>query len=140
MKFIEQLSDNRFIVEMGKEDLYKDIRIKVAHDYLQIDGHDSHCENYQVSGPYGFANVVQNHVSIQIPIRAAQDILKTISDDKYLQESHLTDVDNKPRYLYDKCIYHYRKNGIWMVAIMNQNTGEFMHITEDVYKTIKSSE
>lgn len=139
MKFIEQLSDNRFVVEMGKEDLDKDVRIKIAHDYLQIEGHDSHCEDYQVKGPYGFANVVQNNVSIQIPIRAAQDILKTISDDKYLQESHLTDVDGKPRYLYDKCVYHYRKDGVWMVAVMDKNTGEFTHITEQVYNTIKSS-
>lgn len=139
MKFIEQLSDTRFVVEMGKEDLNKDICIKIAHDYLQIDGHDSHCEDYQIHGPYGFANVVQNHVSIQIPIRAAQDILKTISDNEYLQESHLTDVDKKPRYLYDRCIYRYRKDGVWMVAIMDKNTGEFTHITEDVYKVIKSS-
>lgn len=139
MKFIKQLSDNQFIVEMDEEDLDKDIHIKVAHDYLQIDGCDAHCESYQVKGPYGYANVVRNHVSIQIPIRAAQDILKTISNDEYLQKSHLVDVDKKPRYLFDKCLYHYRKDGVWMVAIMDQNTGEFTHITEDVYNTIKSS-
>lgn len=140
MKFIKQLSDNQFVVEMDKHDLDKDLRIKIAHDYLQIDGRDFHCENYQIKGPYGFANVVHNHASIQIPIRAAQDILKTISDDKYLQESHLIDVDNVSRYLHDRCIYHYYKNGKWMVAIMNNNTGEFTHISEDVYNTIKSSQ
>lgn len=137
MKFIKQLSDNQFIVEMDKNDLDKDIHIKIAHDYLQIDGRDFHCEDYQIKGPYGFANVVRNHVSIQIPIRAAQDILKTISDDKYLQESHLTDVDNVPRYLNDQCIYHYCKNGKSMVAIMDSKTGEFIHIPEDVYNAIK---
>ena len=137
MKFIKQLSDNQFIVEMDKSDLDKDIHIKIAHDYLQIDGRDFHCEDYQITGLYGFANVVRNHASIQIPIRAAQDILKTISNDNYLQESHLIDCDNKPRYLNDQCIYHYRKNGESMVAIMNNKTGEFTHISEDVYNAIK---
>lgn len=140
MKFIKQLSDNQFIVEMDKEDLDKDVRIKIAHDYVQIDGRDWHCENYQVNGPYGFANVVHNRVSIQIPIRAAQDILKTISDNEYLQESHLIDCDNKPRYLHDRNIYRYYKNGENMVAIMDSNTGKFTHISEDVYNTIKSSQ
>lgn len=140
MKFIKQVSDNQFIVEMDKSDLDKDIHIKIAHDYLQIDGRDFHCEDYQIKGPYGLANVVRNHSSIQIPIRAAQDILKTISDDKYLQESHLTGVDNVPRYLYDQCIYHYCKNGKSMIAIMDNKTGEFTHISEDVYNTIKSSQ
>ena len=138
MKFIKQLNDNQFIVEMSKEDLDKDIHIKIAHDYVQIDGRDWHCEEYQVSGPYGCANIVHNHASIQIPIRAAQDILKTISDNEYLKESHLIDVDKKPRYLHDRCIYHYRKNGTSMVAIMDSNTGEFTHISEEVYNTIKS--
>lgn len=137
MKFIKQLSDNQFIVEMEKEDLDKDIRIKIVHDYVQIDGRDWHCEDYQVSGPYGYANVVRNRASIQIPIRVAQDILKTISDDEYLQESHLVDCNNEPRYLYDRGIYHYRKNEENMVAIMNNNTGEFTHIPEDVYNKIK---
>lgn len=140
MKFIKQLSDNQFIVEMDKEDLDKDIRIKIAHDYLQIDGRDWHCEHYQVSGPYGCANVVHNRVSVQIPIRVAQDILKTISDNEYLQESHLVSCDNTPRYLYDRGVYHYYKNGRNMVAIMDSNTGEFTHISEDVYNTIKSSQ
>ena len=140
MKFIKQLSDNQFVVEMDKEDLDKDIRIKIMHDYVQIDGRDWHCEDYQVKGPYGCANVVRNRVSIQIPIRAAQDILKTISDNEYLQESHLIDCDNKPRYLYDRGVYHYYKNGKNMVAIMDNNTGEFIHIPEDVYNTIKSSQ
>lgn len=137
MKFIKQLSDNQFIVEMGREDLDKDIHIKVAHDYVQIDGKDWHCEGYQISGPYGYANVVHNHASIQIPIRAAQDILKTISNAEYLQASHLIDCDNKPKYLYDQCIYHYYKDGKFMVAIMNDKTGEFTHIPEDVYNAIK---
>ena len=86
MKFIEQLSDNRFVVEMEKVDLDHDVHIKIAHDYVQIDGRDWHCEQYQVSGPYGCANVVHNRASIQIPIRAAQDILKTISNNEYLQD------------------------------------------------------
>lgn len=138
MKFIKQLSNNQFVVEMNKEDLDRDICIKIAHDYVQIDGQDWHCEDYQVNGPYGCANVVHNRVSVQIPIRAAQDILKTISDNEYLQESHLVDCDSKPRYLYRRGIYHYRKNGKSMVAIMDSNTGEFTHISEDVYNTIKS--
>lgn len=139
MKFIKQLSDNQFVVEMDKEDLDKDIRIKIAHDYVQIDGRDWHCENYQISGPYGCSNVVHNRVSIQIPIRTAQDILKTISDNEYLQESHLVDCDNTPRYLYNSSIYHYYKNGENMVAIMDSNTGKFTHISEGVYNIIKSS-
>jgi len=139
MKFIEQLSDNRFVVEMEKVDLDKDVYVVVAHDYVQINGRDWHCEQYQVSGPYGCNNVVHNRASVQIPIRAAQDILKTISDNEYLQESHLTDGDGRSRYLYDQCIYHYCKNGKQMVAIMDCNTGEFTHIPEEVYNTIKSS-
>lgn len=140
MKFIKQLSNNQFVVEMDKEDLDKDIRIKIVHDYVQIDGRDWHCEDYQVKGPYGCANIVHNRASIQIPIRVAQDILKTISDNEYLQELHLVDCDNKPRYLYCRGIYHYYKDGKNMVAIMDNNTGEFTHISEDVYNTIKSSQ
>ena len=139
MKFIKQLSDNQFIVEMRKEDLDKDIRIRVVHNYVQIDGQDWHCEDYQVKGPYGFANIIHNHASIQIPIRVAQDILKTISDNKYLQESHLVNSHDEPLYLKDNCAYHYCKNGKNMIAIMDSNTGEFTHIPESIYNAIKSS-
>lgn len=86
------------------------------------------------------SNVIHNRVSVQIPIRVAQDIFKTISDNEYLQESHLVDCNNKPRYLYHRGVYHYCKNGKSMVAIMDSNTGEFTHISEDIYNTIKLSQ
>ena len=125
---------------MGKEDLVNDRRIKVVHDYVEIFGHDWYCNDFQVEGKYGFGNVLDIAARIQIPIRMAQDMLKTISNYKYLQPEHLVKENGEPNYLYDgNQMYCYRaENGEEMVAIMD-DIGEFQHITAKLYTQIKKS-
>ena len=142
MKIIKQLSEDEFVIKMGEEDLVKDRRIKVAHDYVEIFGRNWYCNDFQVEGKYGFGNVLDVATSVQIPIRIAQDMLKTISTYKYLQPEHLVRENGEPAYLYPDSgnqMYRYRtESGEEMVAIMDDK-GEFHHMTAGLYSQIKKS-
>ena len=144
MKFVQQLDDNRFIVELDKYDDKKEPWVVVAHDYVCFHGRDWHCENYQVKGPHGAGNVVNNHAAVQIPIRMAQDMLKTIMKRNYLQPKHLKDEDGKPTYLYNgsylSAYSYWTDEHVQMVAVMDQETGEFAHMPMSLYKSIAGTD
>jgi hypothetical protein len=140
MKFIKQLDENHFIVEMGKEDTNGIPSVDVAHDYIQFNGWDCHCEDFQTYGPYGHHNVVSNQASVQIPIRMAQDMLKTILKREYMQPDHLVFSDGTLRYLNTtNCVYSYSNDeGTEMVAVMDPKTGEFIHLPYRTYCVVKN--
>lgn len=143
MKFIKQLSEDEFIVKMEPKDTEKTTKIVLAHDYLQFGGRDWTCTDLQdIKGPYGWSNVVNHWVRVQIPIRMAQDILQNVltSDRKYLDEEHLEN-DGKPRYCEDEgSKYYYAKDdGTRMVAIYNTNDNKFYHFSEETVNLILNS-
>ena len=142
MKFIKQLSDDEFVVKMEPIDKDSAKRIVLAHDYLMFNGRDWNCTNFQIKGPYGWANVVNYNVNIQIPIRMAQDILKKVltSDRKYLKEEHLI-RDGKQVYRDEEGMkYYYTKDdGTRMVAIYDAEKNEYVHIPNSVLCVVKKS-
>ena len=132
MRFIKQLSEDEFIVKMEPVDKDPSKRIVLAHDYLQISGRDWDCTDLRIEGPYGWANVVNHHVRIQIPIRMAQDILNNVltSDRKYLKKEHLIQSNGKPAYCdeHGTKYYYTKEDGTKMVAIYDYNKDEYVHL------------
>lgn len=143
MKFIKQLSEDEFVVKMEPIDKDKSKRIVLAHDYLLINAREWNCTDLRIQGPYGWANVVNYNVSIQIPIRMAQDMLKKVltSDRKYLKEEHLIHSDGKPAYSdEDGTKYYYAKDdGTKMVAIYDKEKNEYVHIPQNILRIVKES-
>lgn len=142
MKFIKQLSEDEFIVKMESDDADPTTTITLAHDYLQFEGKDWTCTNLQVKGPYGYANVVNHKVHVQIPIRMAQDILKNVltPNREFLKEKHLQ-RNGKPTYCDqegDKYFY-YKDDGIMMVAIYDPNECKYIHLPASVVTLVKES-
>ena len=139
MKFIEQLDDNRFVVELNEHDIQSEqLRVVVAHDYVSFVGRDWHCTDLRIQGPHGISNVVHNRAVVQIPIRVAQDLLRTILKREYLKPKHLKHSDGTPAYLDEgiRGTYCYRTDeGVDMVAIEDPETGIFYHLPESLYRT-----
>ena len=144
MKFIKQLSEDEFIVKMEPKDAEKTTKIVLAHDYLMFTARGWTCTDMQIKGPYGVANVVHHRVSVQIPIRMAQDMLKTVltKDREYLKEEHLMRSDGQAAYLCEDegSKYYYAKDdGTRMVAIYNTNDNKFYHFSEETVNLILNS-
>lgn len=143
MKVIKQLSENQFIVELDKDDIDSDIpRVIVAHDYVSFVGQDWHCTDLHITGPHGISNVVYNRAVVQVPIRVAQDMFRTIMKKEYLQKKHLLYKDGRLAYLNEgkRGMYKYRTDdGVDMIAIESSKTGEFTHIPLDVYEELRKS-
>jgi hypothetical protein len=139
MQFIKQLSEDEFVVKMSPQDADPNKHIVLAHDYLMFTARDWTCTDMQIKGPYGFANVVHHQVSVQIPIRMAQDILKNVLTSKreYLQESHLQ-YNGEPHYCdQEGDRYYYTKDdGTKMVAIYDASKNEYIHISIDLENLI----
>lgn len=143
MKFIKQLSEDEFVVKMEPIDKDKSKRIVLAHDYLLFNARDWNCTDLRIQGPYGWANVVNYNVSVQIPIRMAQDMLKNVltPDRKYLKEEHLIHSDGKPAYVdEDGTKYYYVKDdGTKMVAIYDKEKNEYVHVPQSLLRIVKES-
>lgn len=143
MKFIKQLSEDEFVVKMEPIDKDKSKRIVLAHDYLLINAREWNCTDLRIQGPYGWANVVNYNVSVQIPIRMAQDMLKKVltPDRKYLKEEHLIHSDGKPAYSdEDGTKYYYVKDdGTKMVAIYDKEKNEYVHVPQSLLRIVRES-
>lgn len=144
MKFIEKISDNRFIVEMGPEDADNTRSIILAHDYLQFIGRDWYCTSlHGLDAPWASGNVVKVHSRIQIPIRMAQDMLENVlnKDRKYLKKDHLIHSDGSQAYS-DPAGLSYRyftDDGIKMIAIYSKEKEQYVHMPIDLYESIKNT-
>lgn len=144
MKFIEKISDNRFIVEMGPEDADNTRRIVLAHDYLQFEGRDWYCTNFSgLNAPWACGNVIKVRSRIQIPIRMAQDMLENVlnKDRRYLKKDHLVRDDGSEAYL-DVTGLSYRYStdeGAKMIAVYSREKNQYIHIPVDLYESIKNT-
>lgn len=140
MKFVKQLDENHFVVELGQEDLNKQLHVVVAHDYVEFFDRKVHCTDLRINGPHGagYGNVVGCATSIQIPIRVAQDLFQTIAARNYMQPEHLV-RDEKPVYL-DWGIYstytYFDNAGTKMIAVEDPETGKFHHMPIALFKQI----
>lgn len=141
MKFIKQLSEDEFVVKLGKEDADNTRKIVLAHDYLQFSGRDWHCTDFHgLNSPCTSGNVIHTYATIQIPIRMAQDMLEKVltSDRKYLRKDHLFYNNGKKGYCDPAGLsYRYTNDyGTKMIAIYDGETDEYVHIPFDVYSSI----
>ena len=141
MKIIKQIDETHFEVEMESYDKDKEIRVFVAHDYLSIGAPDSFLTNLDIKGNYnsGPMNGLCNYSTIQIPIRAAQEIFKLIKDHKYLKPEHLIHSDGKPNYLWNNHPIIFKdEEGKWKVAIRGDEEEEYSIVSLQVYNKIKN--
>ena len=144
MHIIEQISDDKFVVQMDPIDNCQHKRITIAHDYVNFQGQFVDCTNLRPTGPYAIknSNCVHRYSRVQIDIRMIQDMCNTIlKNHKYMQPEHLVDDKGNPRYLYSgPQEYRYRNDsGVEMIAVMDTKTGVFTHIPLGVYNSIKDS-
>ena len=144
MKFIKQISDNRFIVEMEPQDADNTRDIVLAHDYLQFGGRDWYCTDlHGLNAPWAYGNVINVRSRIQIPIRMAQDMLENVlhKDRRYLKKDHLVHDDGSEAYL-DVAGLSYRYSsdgGTRMIAVYSREKNQYIHIPVDLYESIKTS-
>lgn len=143
MHIIEQLADDKFVVQMDPIDNCMYERVVVAHDYVKFSGQLVDCTHLQPKGPYvpKASNCVHHYQTVQIDIRMIQDICNTVlKNHKYMQPEHLVDNDGNPKYLYGPQEYRYRNDdGTDMIAIMDNTTGKFTHLPLSIYESIKDS-
>lgn len=140
MKIVQQIDETHFVVEMQEYDKQKEIEVFIAHDYLSISGPDCFCTNLNITGEYnaGASNCLLNYVNIQIPIRAAQEILKLIKDHSYLKPKHLIDSGGNPNYLWNnRPILFKDENGKWNAAIRGDEETEYSIISSELYHQLK---
>lgn len=142
MHIIEQLSDDKFVVQMDPIDNCTHTRVTIAHDYVQFGRRHVDCTDFRPIGPYAHGNCVDVFNMVQIDIRMIQDICQNVlKQHKYMQPEHIQTEDGKPKYLYGGAQeYRYRNStGVDMVAVMDANSGIFTHIPLTVYNSIKES-
>lgn len=142
MKIIRQIDEIHFEVEMEPYDRDKEIKVFIAHDYLSIGASDSFCTSIDIKGEYnsGPVNGLYNYSTIQIPIRAAQEMLKLIENHEYLKPEHLTHHDGKPNYLWNNCPIIFKdEEGKWKVAIRGDEEEEYSIISLAVYNKLRNN-
>lgn len=142
MHIIEQIDDDKFVVQMDEVDNCQHERIVIAHDYVMFEGQFVDCTSLRPKGPYANGNCVHRYQMVQIDIRMIQDMCNTVlKNHKYMQPEHLVDKNGKPRYMYSgPQEYRYRgDDGVDMVAVMDNNTGVFTHLSLAVYNSIRDS-
>jgi len=162
LKVVDQLSEDKIVVQLVPRER-RGQTLKIAHDYIEIAGGTLlSCEPFYIDKPlYGAAksccsNIISINTSVQVPIRAAQQVLlPLLNEHKYLQSLHIADREHteddkyfaqkdlsEPRYrkgdkyaAYSYCDQkiHYYKDGISMVAILMQGESVFNHVTLEFY-------
>ena len=143
MKIIKQIDETHFEVEMEPWDKCEEIKVYIAHDYLSIGAPNPLCTSIDIKGEYnsGPMNGLLNYNTLQIPIRATQEILNLIKDYKYLKPEHLICRNKKPNYLWNNFPIKFKdEDGIWRVAIRGDDEEKYSIISLAVYnKLIKNS-
>lgn len=170
-KIIDYLGENKYVVLLPEEKEWDgnpdEIKIKIAHDYVEIEG-SSDFEMNLVKGKYpyetirGAANWRSSKASIQIPIRDMIDVvLPLLKNHSYLQQEHLKDklyVENdpnyeifgfkEPRYLkgdqypayaYQGSIIKYNDNESDMIKFRRSGSKKWETVTLSTFNLIKNS-
>lgn len=143
MKVIEQLSEDKFVIQLEECDLQKEKRIVVAHDYVQFGANMGLMLDPKADWcPTGkFASVASNWIkgyfNVQIGIRPfIKVVLPHLLSNKYCKEEHLIDEKGNINYNYSTFPIIFSKDGNTMVAF-KQNDGDYTIIPHDAYMQIK---
>lgn len=143
MKVIEQLSEDKFVIQMEECDLQKEKRIVVAHDYVQFEANmglmlDPKADWHPTGKFAGIAsNWINGYFNVQIGIRPfIKVILPHLLSHKYCQEEHLTDEAGNLNYNWTSIPLIINKEGKSLVALKGDD-GNYTLIPHEAYMQIK---
>lgn len=142
MKVIEQLSEDKFVIQMEECDLEKEKRIVVAHDYVQFGANAGimldPTANWHPTGKFaGIAsNWINGYFNVQIGIRPFIKVILPHLLSQYCQEEHLTDEAGNLNYNWTSIPLIINKEGKSLVALKGDD-GNYTLIPHEAYMQIK---
>ena len=143
MKVIEQLSEDKFVIQLEECDLEKEKRVVVAHDYVQFGANMGLMldpkANWHPTGKFAgiAANWINGYFNVQIGIRPfIKVILPHLLSHKYCQEEHLTDEAGNLNYNWTSIPLIINKEGKSLVALKGDD-GNYTLIPHEAYMQIK---
>lgn len=126
MKILENLGNNRYMIEIEQKEQLPSISI--AHDYVRFYG-----QNYLTNPDNSVGPWFNTDVTIQIRTMQ-QVILPLLNQHEYMQQEHLGKrKDGSFGYTYFDEFYSYYKDGQEMVAVRLIGEREFTHVTKEFY-------
>lgn len=142
MKIIEQLSEDKFVIQMEECDLQKEKRIVVAHDYVQFEANMGLMldpkANWRPTGKFATcANWIKGYFHVQIGIRPfVKVVLPHLLSHRYCKEEHLTDEAGNLNYNWSSTPLIINKEGKSLVALKGDD-GNYTLIPHEAYMQIK---
>lgn len=142
MKVIEQLSEDKFVIQMEECDLEKEKRVVVAHDYVQFGANMGLMldpkANWRPTGKFATcANWIKGYFHVQIGIRPfVKVILPHLLSNKYCKEEHLIDEAGNLNYNWSSTPLIINKEGKSLVALKGDD-GDYTLIPHEAYMQIK---
>ena len=142
MKVIEQLSEDKFVIQMEECDLEKEKRIVVAHDYVQFGANVGLMldpkANWRPTGKFATcANWIKGYFHVQIGIRPfVKVVLPHLLSNKYCKEEHLIDEAGNLNYNWSSTPLIINKEGKYLVALKGYD-GNYTLIPHEAYMQIK---
>ena len=143
MKVIEQLSEDKFVIQLEECDLEKEKRIVVAHDYVQFGANVGlmldPTANWHPTGKFaGIAsNWIKGYFNVQIGIRPfIKVVLPHLLSHEYCQEEHLTDEKGNINYNWHSIPLIINQGGKSLVALKGDD-GNYTLIPHEAYMQIK---
>ena len=142
MKVIEQLSEDKFVIQLEECDLEKEKRIVVAHDYVQFGANMGLMldpkANWRPTGKFATcANWIKGYFHVQIGIRPfVKVILPHLLSNKYCKEEHLIDEAGNLNYNWSSAPLIINKEGKSLVALKGDD-GNYTLIPHEAYMQIK---
>ena len=142
MKVIEQLSEDKFVIQMEECDLQKEKRVVVAHDYVQFGANvglmlDPKAD-WRPTGKFATcANWIKGYFHVQIGIRPfVKVVLPHLLSHKYCKEEHLIDEAGNLNYNWSSTPLIINKEGKSLVALKGDD-GDYTLIPHEAYMQIK---
>jgi hypothetical protein len=142
MKVIEQLSEDKFVIQMEECDLQKEKRIVVAHDYVQFEANMGLMldpkANWRPTGKFATcANWIKGYFHVQIGIRPfVKVVLPHLLSNKYCKEEHLIDEAGNLNYNWSSTPLIINKERKSLVALKGDD-GNYTLIPHEAYMQIK---
>lgn len=143
MKVIEQLSEDKFVIQMEECDLQKEKRIVVAHDYVQFEANMGLMldpkANWRPTGKFAgvASNWIKGYFHVQIRIRPfVKVVLPHLLSNKYCKEEHLIDEAGNLNYNWSSTPLIINKEGKSLVALKGDD-GDYTLIPHEAYMQIK---
>lgn len=142
MKVIEQLSEDKFVIQLEECDLEKEKRVVVAHDYVQFGANVGLMldpkANWRPTGKFATcANWIKGYFHVQIGIRPfVKVILPHLLSNKYCKEEHLIDEAGNLNYNWSSTPLIINKEGKSLVALKGDD-GDYTLIPHEAYMQIK---